>query len=357
MVPLTLASCAELDHSVNGSRPAVKPDAASIVLDVRPATDQAPCIEPGVMRIWPVPTDVLVLLDRSSTMDVAFGSGSRYQAVAEVLADLVTVYQDHVRFGYMEMPGRSGCDTQGPNCCVSPPSVPVALGNAPAMLSAIAQAAPLGGGTPMAASLFEAGRYFVTSKDNVENRYVLLATDGAPSCTAAGSLAGTSSTSPSACDEAKAQVEALGSVGVKVIVLAVGVDSVTGGAEADCLESLAGAGGVSPAYGKRGYYRAEDPVQLENALEQVFGVLEQPSCHLSIPQVDSQAPVRVLLDGQEIPYDDENGWRWWNSTTVQITGVYCRQIQRFQVSSFEASYHGCETSCIERGGCAAPPPS
>lgn len=355
-IPLVLgAGCAEIDHSVDGAPPATQADAMVVLPDVRLATDTPPCIEPGLMRIVPVPTDVLILLDRSSTMDVAFGSGSRYQAVAGVLSDLVTSYQDYVRFGYMEMPGRTGCETQTPSCCVSPPSVPLAPGNAPAVISALAQAAPLGGGTPTAAALFTAGQYYVSSKDYVANRYVLLATDGVPSCTASGVLAsGTSSTS-SACDDAKTQVDALGAVGVKVIVLSVGADSAAAG-DSECLEVLAKAGGVAPANSRHRYYTAEDPVQLQNALEHIFGVLSQPSCFLSIPQVDNRAPVRVLLDDQEIPYGDENGWRWADSTTVQITGVYCKQIQQFRVRAFAATYYGCESNCIDRGECAAPPP-
>jgi Mg-chelatase subunit ChlD len=348
------AACAEIDHSVDGG-PTAKPDASGILLDVRLATDKPPCIEPGLVRIQPVPTDVLLLLDRSSTMEVAFGSGSRYQAAAGLLSDLVATYQDRVRFGYMEMPGRTGCETQTPTCCVSPPSVPVAPGSAAAVISALGQAAPLGGGTPMAAALFAAGQYFVSSKDSMPNRYVLLATDGGPSCTVSGALISSTSGTSAACDDAKTQVDTLGSsVGVKVIVLSVGADAAATD-DSECLEALAKAGGMA-ASGRHRYYTAEDPVQLQNALEQAFGALSQPSCFLSIPQVDKRAPVRVLLDDQEIPYGDENGWRWADSTTVQITGAYCKQIQQFQVSSFVASYYGCESNCVDRGECTGPPP-
>jgi hypothetical protein len=325
--------------------------------DVRLATDKPPCIEQGLMRIEPVPADILVLLDRSSTMDVASGSGSRYQVLAGVLSDMVTAYQDRIRFGYMEMPARSGCENQTPSCCVSSPSVPVALGNAAAVVSAIDQAGPLGGGTPTAAALFVAGRYFVGGKDFAANRYVLLATDGVPSCTAAGTLADGVTGASSACDDARAQVDALGSVGVKVIVLSVSHDSPVAGDDSECLQALGQAGGVAPNAGRRSYYTADDPVQLQDALEQIFGVLSQPSCYLSIPRVDRLAPVRVLLDNQEIPYGGDDGWRWADSTTVQITGAYCKQIQRFQVSSFAASYYGCESTCVDRGECTAPPPS
>lgn len=322
---------------------------------MRLPTDKAPCIESALMKIRPVATDVLVLLDRSSTMSVALGSGSRYQAVVGVLTDLVTAYQAHVRFGYMEMPGRSGCETQVPACCVSPPSVPVALGNASAMISAFNQSAPLSGATPTAAALFVAGRYYVSNKDYVTNRYVLLATDGVPSCTSLGALTRGGSDSSAACTDAKAQVEALGSVGVKVLVLSVGPDSAADEEDSDCLEALAKAGGAAPPRGKHSYYTTEDPAQLQEALEQIFGVVAEPSCLLSIPEVDREAPVRVLLDGQEIPYDAVDGWGWSDSSTVQVTGAYCKQIQQFQVKSFEASYYGCG-ECIDRGGCESPPP-
>lgn len=360
--------CAGIDHvnhAGDASTP-TGPDVATILLDARLSDGQL-CTELGVMRIDPRAADVLILLDRSSSMEAAFGAGSRYQAVAGVLSDLVTAYQNHVRFGYMEMPGRQGCDGQAEGCCVSPPRVELGLGNAAAITSALADAAPLGGGsTPMAAALLAARGYFDGLGYSGADRYVLLATDGAPGCTVSGTLSKGSAASLSACADAKTQVDALVLVGVKVMVLALGsnpasdADSDTPGGA--CLDLLARAGGAPSSKDGPSYYSAADPGTLSLAIQRIFGALSQPSCFLWLPTVpgDPGKPaVGVYLDGQAIPQSDENGWTWGNSAgEIEITGAYCKQIQQFQVSGFEARYT-CPATCIERGGCQSggPPPS
>jgi len=340
-------SCAGIDTSPDSG---IRTDSSAIVLDdARKSPGQVPCQVPGPMYLVPRPADVLVLLDRSGSMATAFGSGSRYQAVAALLSDLALAYQKHVRFGYLEMPGRSGCDFQMPGCCASPPVVELALDNAQAMTSAIAQAAPVGGNTPTAAALAAAQSYFDTLDDGVRNRYVLMATDGVPSCTLSGAFSsGNSSTSPG-CADALAEVGALGDSGVKVIVLSVGLDSAANPGETSCLDALAQAGGAAIPQASPGYYSAEDPDQLQRAIERIFGEVSRPSCLLEMPRINMDSVVGVYLDGYEIPNDTENGWTWDNSSSslgIRITGAYCDQIQQFQVSSFEVRYYSCD----------APPP-
>jgi len=349
------AGCAGIDDTVDGS-PTTKADAAGIMLDVRWSNDKDRCRESGSMAITSRPTDVLVLLDRSSSMDTAFGSGSRYQAVAGVLSQIVTTYQSHVRFGYMEMPGRVGCDAQSDACCASLPAVALGLGNAQAMVSALAEAAPLGGATPTAAALLAARLYYGALDDGVTNRYVLMATDGVPSCTLSGTpWNGTNSTSVP-CQDALVQVQGLVSGGVHLLVLALGSDAVSSPGEVGCLDVLASAGGTALEPGNTSYYSATTPERLDLAIEQIFGVLGQPSCILAIPPTEDRSSVDVFLDGQEIPFGAKDGWHWLDySWNIQITGAYCQQIQQFQVNGFEARY-GCPVGCIDRGECTSPPP-
>jgi hypothetical protein len=333
-------------------------DGGGILLDVKNAADQQPCVVVGAMPIAPRPADVLILFDRSGSMDAAFGAGSRYQALAALVSDLVTSYQGHVRFGYMEMPGRTGCVNQSLGCCASPPSVELALGNALAMTTAIRQAVPLGGNTPTASALLAARVYFDQLDDGIDNRYVLLTTDGPPSCTLSGTLSeGNGRTAP-ACLDALVEVQGLVASGVKVLVLAVGAEVGGGGGAGagagagaggeGCLDALAHAGGAALSPGAPGYYSAANPDQIEAAIEQIFGAVGQPSCVVPLPPDAKQGTIAVYLDGYEIPEvpnDLADGWCRNcspNPADIRITGAYCEQIQRFQVDGFEVHYEvGC----------------
>ena len=335
--------CAGVDDSATpvGGRDA----AAGVMSEVRKAAEQPPCHASNLIDLDPRPTDMLILLDRSGSMETAFGSGSRYQALATLLGDLVTTYQQHIRFGYMEMPGRSGCEGQAVGCCASPPSVELAPDNAPAVLAAIANAAPVEGNTPTASALLQAKTYYDALDDGVNNRFVLLATDGVPDCTLSGTLSQGAGDVSSACLDALAEVQGLVAAGAKVIVLSVADEGAASTGGTNCLDTLAHAGGAAISPGSPGYYSVATPEQLRTAIEQSFGAEDQPSCVVKLPSVDTSRPVIVELDGNAIPNDLYRGWHFDYSLTqpaIRVTGEYCDRIQTFQFSSFEVEYSGCE---------------
>jgi len=339
--------CAEVDDTTDGGG---RRDAVAHVPDGG-ATSSLGCSIKSTVALVPQPADLLILLDRSGSMDTAFGSGTRQQAVASELTDVVTAFAAHVRFGYQELPGRQGCSGQAvAGCCASAPTVGVAADNAAAVVAAIAAASPVDGNTPTAAALRAADGYYDALADGIENRYVLLATDGAPNCTLAGDLSAGDTSNVGACADALAEVAALVSAGVRVIVLGVGPDlaaDTTG--VAACLDALAHAGGAAASPGSPGYYSANDPVELQLAVEQIFGGVTRPSCVLPFKTepLDNSA-VALYLDGQQIPRTSGDGWRLDTSVSppvARVTGVYCDEIQAFQVKTIEARF-GC-TPCIE----------
>jgi len=306
-----------------------------------------PCSAEEAVPLDPVPADVLILLDRSGSMGTAFGAGTRYDAVAATLVEVVGAYAQHVRFGYQELPGRQGCEGQGLDvCCVSPPVLGIGADSA-AVVGAILAAEPVEGSTPLASTLQVALGYWSGLGDAVENRYVLLATDGAPTCTLTGELAsGGVPTSP-ACADALAVVSALAAVSVRVIVLGVGpnlAENVAGGGP--CLDALAHAGGAAASPGSPGYYAASDPEQLRAAVAQIFGGVTRPSCAFRLfePGDNTEDEVAVFLDGQRIPRDKPDGWKLVEGSPkeppfVRITGVYCDQIQAFAIREVKVHYH------------------
>jgi len=337
-------ACAEVDDVVDSGSLARKDATVA-------ANDTADFGLPGcgvtkTVVLDPRQADVLFLLDRSGSMDTAFGPGTRYQAVAGLLTGLVQTYGDHVRFGFQEMPGRQSCAEQlGGGCCASPPLVGISETSGPAVTAAIAAAGPMDGNTPTAASLQAALNYYMSLGDGIANRYVLLATDGAPNCTVAGILssADASSSEGAACSDALAQVDAMVALGVRLVVLSVGpglADDASGSSA--CLDALAHAGGAAASPGSPGYYTAGDPQQLQLAIEQIFGGITRPSCSVQFTTpVPDTSTVAVYLDGKEIPRYTANGWSLDTSLdppSVIISGTYCALIQQFQVSAIDARF-------------------
>ena len=331
-----------------------------VVVDAAVATDaqEAPKADTPEVRppgCWDDPplsedfdprrADVLILLDRSGSMETAFGSGTRYAAISAVLASVVQTYASHVRFGFQEMPGRQGCASASiAACCVSPPLVPVADGNAQAIVGAVSAAAPLDGNTPTAGALHAAGEYYQGLDDGVDNRYVLLATDGVPNCDISGALAPsvTSNDRSAGCADAVAEVDALVGLGIRVIVLAMGqelADDVSDSVA--CLDALAHAGGAAASPGSPGFYATSDPADLEFAVDQIFGGVTSPSCRIRLTQIPDQYSLvddKVFLDGQEI---DHSNWFWDFSQkppAVVIMGSDCERIQHFQVSHITVKF-------------------
>jgi hypothetical protein len=352
-------SCAEVRDPPDASprRDALGPSA-----EAGHGNNLPPCSAEEAVPLDPVPADVLILLDRSGSMGTAFGAGTRYDAVASTLAEVVAAYGQHVRFGYQELPGRQGCEGQGLDvCCVSPPVLGIGADGA-AVVGAIQAAAPVEGSTPLAATLQAALGYFSGLGDTVENRYVLLATDGAPTCTLTGALASGEVPSAPACADALAVVAALAAVSVRVIVLGVGpnlADDVAGGGL--CLDALAHAGGAAASPGSPGYYVAGNPEQLHAAIAQIFGGVTRPSCVFRpfSPEDNTEGDMAVFIDGQRIPRDKPDGWSLVESSPkeapfIRITGVYCDQIRSFAVREVKVHYD-CRV-CVDVTECISDEP-
>jgi hypothetical protein len=308
--------------------------------------------------------DVLILFDRSGSMITEFGAGTRYSVEAALLSDVITAYQDKLRFGFQQFPSRDmpGCEGHALGCCADPPSVGVALGQAKAIAAAVSAAAPVGGSTPTAEALKLAREYFTDLDDGVADRYLLLSTDGQPSCGANGRLAEddvydvNGNLVAGACHDAVAEVEALRELGVTVIVLGVGPGLQNDpGRVPSCLEELARKGGWPRPDGQTWFFSGTEPVRLETALQQIFGGLTRPSCDRDLEQLPPDPDrVEVFFDGHQVPRSNQQGWDFTppsNTRHIRIFGEYCHRLQRFQVSTVDIRL-GCppctEKSCVER---------
>ena len=308
--------------------------------------------------------DVLIVLDASESMGIAFGPGTRYSVLANLLSNLVDAYQSRIRFGLARYPGADAlCLGQAVvGCCAGPPSVEVALGDGEAMQEALSSGLLLAGNTPTASALSRASDYYAGLNDGIVDRFVLLATDGLPSCTLSGQL---SSNSPgdadsgvsSPCQEAVDQVQALSNQGINVLVLAVGAEPTDNPAgPPDCLDQMAQVGGMPSSPSGLAYYSAASPEALQTTIESIFGGLVNLSCRFELdPAPTASAVVSVELDGQPIPRDlnHNDGWDFDSPGAmgyVRIFGEYCDLIRHFRYSTVGASYT-CPPQCANEIGC------
>ena len=318
--------------------------------DVRGSEAGKECVARDPVNLNASSADVLILFDGSDSMGIGFGAGTRYSVLADVLSNLVDSYQRWIRFGFAQFPG---ADAQCPGqmvtgCCAGPPSVGIAPANGTAVGQAIGNVLPLAGNTPTASALQRAHAYYAGLNDGVADRYVLLATDGLPSCALSGALSASQSAEvdaggPNACQDAVAQVQALANDGINVLVLAVGAE-LTDDPEGppDCLEQMARAGWRPQSLSGQGYYSAASPEALQETVEQIFGGVERTSCSFELkppPAPDTQ--VSVYLDGEQIPHNRDDGWDFDSADDmghISLFGEYCDRIQHFRYSTIEAHF-------------------
>ena len=310
--------------------------------------------------IIPKDVDMLVLFDRSGSMSRAFGGSTRFDVARQLLDEVLAAYEGRIRFGFQQFPARGGCTDAGPAaCCAEPFSVPVGLQSGAAISAAIAAAAPVDGNTPTAEALRLAAEFYAGFNDGVTERYVLLSTDGQPSCLQDGSLGKdvirSAKRVEGPCVDALAQVKALAALNVKVIVLGIGADLAMAEQGApSCLEDLAKAGGAA-RFDPPSFFSTANPKDFEKALQKIFGAVTLPSCTMvfSAPAPDANN-VSVFFDRQQIPFDrtHKEGWDWvadQPGRTLHVYGASCNRLERLQVAEVDIFY-GCPP-CESPGAC------
>jgi hypothetical protein len=349
------------DSSARGDGGVDRPGAADA--PIGPAIPE--CTADAAVNLNASVVDVLIVFDGSESMGVGFGSGTRFSVLADVISQLVDDYQGRIRFGFEQFPVADAlCSDQTvTGCCAGPPAVEVASDNGAAVQAALKQMLPPAGSTPTALALRSAHDYYAGHTDEATHRYVLLATDGLPSCTLSGALSSNQPDNGSggvsdACQDAVAQVQALVQDQIDVLVLAVGAELTDDPAgPPNCLDQLAHEGGMpqSTTTG-RAYYSVASPEALQLTLEQIFGGVEKTSCLLDLyPPPGPNEPVAVYLDKKQIPHNSDNGWDFDPegdaavTSRVRIVGQYCDRIEEFRYQTIEARF-GC-SPCDEEGSC------
>ena len=293
------------------------------------------CIEanPETMNL---PPDVLILLDRSGSMaqnvdgsscttgaggrggrpmTVDCGPTSKWTLMTTALVNFVQTVNTPVNWGLMFF------GTGNSNSCTVPTTANVAPAPATASMiaSAIAGTSPATA-TPTTAAETAAAAYL--SKLNDGNpKFILLATDGIPTCGNAECVQG----GAAQCDDANAIAAvqtAHDSMMIPTFVLGIGSD--LGGGEAT-LTSMATVGGF-PRAATPAYYPSSSAADLQAAFATISGMVG--GCFFSVKPVPKSASdiTAVLGDGNPIQQDATDGWTFvtmGGTSGVQLNGKSC----------------------------------
>jgi len=335
--------------------PDPEPDPDPVIEDV----DEETCAT-SVFSPWRVAPDVLILLDRSNSMNDTPPFPPMWDTIRTALIDLSEPPRDsEIWFGLMSLPGSACTGGSDPEIdCLAPgPSevlVGVGSGNH-ALLESTLEGLGTCGGTPVAETLRSARSYLSSLPDH-HPRYVLLATDGAPNCNMSldgstcrcTSYAGCTVMTPWNClDELVTYdvLDELCAASVHTFILGLGSstdwsDVYSGMAEHGCTES---------------YYLAEDLDEIGAALEDIAGLVASCQIELGCSDLTDAAEVNFFTEPGHVlvPRDPgrAHGWDWMDPCDggpyglVEFFGIDCEALFADDLARFVAET-GCPTITI-----------
>jgi hypothetical protein len=316
------------------------------------------------------PAEILLLLDRSKSMiedTTNDGVTLKWNAVLPALKQVIMDTDQAVSWGLKTFPEGTGseCVTGSVTDNVV---VPVAPMNAAAVVAALNDATnpatqPQGNGTPTGDAVTAAFNY-LKKLTSTNPKYILLATDGAPSC------AGTTKDSSTARTYAYTQVMNASSASPPIYTFVVGV-ATNSNSETTTLNMLADAGGRPRVGLLTHFYLGNSTTELTAQLAQITGQAATCTFPLSPPPPvlndatklgmyfpPTGTPTTCTANGDcpggqscvsgqcmlKVPYDGAmgNGWAYTdaNDNAVQAYGSWCDMIKASGANTVQVIY-GC----------------
>ncbi|HXU64748.1 MAG TPA: VWA domain-containing protein [Polyangia bacterium] len=311
------------------------------------------------VSIKPVPPDILIVQDKSRSMSDSSGSNctgancSKWAQVSSAIETVVKATDTTVNWGMIFFANDSSCGV------TSTPIVPIGPMNGSKIQTAFAGNQP-SSETPTTAAMNAAVTYMKTLTDP-NPKFLLLATDGQPTCgtaTGAGGAAGrggvggaggrgtigvppTAGGTPDDSPNAEKAVGDAKTAGFPTFVVGI---ATSGSATAnDTLNIMAKNGGYPQTGASTQYYSVSDTASLVTALNQILG--KTLSCTIPLtdkPDYLSNVAVTAMdPNGKriEIPKDDANGWSFDSSmSNIVLNGSACQQLQSVTLSQYQFIY-------------------
>ncbi len=286
------------------------------------------------------PADVLLVLDRSKSMiehTVPPNGATRWGAVVPALTSVVSDTDASVAWGLKLFPEGEGSECIASSVTAAIP-VEIAGGNAANISAAIMATQALGNGTPTGAAI-AAGTAYLQSR-GVGNQFMVLATDGDPSCPSGDAAEALAVSSISAALAA----------GFPTYVIGV-LDPASDKGKFPVLNQMAEAGGTArsdnPVADK--FYQAYSQEELVSALKAVTG--EVVSCVFEFtgrpPAPDN---IAVKINGERVEQDGtrSEGWAYTSDAylALELFGSACQQVKATTENKVDIIF-GCEGEPIK----------
>lgn len=267
-----------------------------------------------------VPPNLLVVIDRSGSMNEDAGDDSKWNIARNATYNLMSTYAGQIRFGLSLFPGTNQRCTQGSNCGPGAINVPISDDATGEIQSFLTDARTCSFGTPIAEEL-EAIADYTGLEDSERANYVLLLTDG-----------------QATCQDPVPRVTALRNKTPEIRTFVVGFGS---GVDADQLADMAEAGGTARA-GTPSYYQADDAASLRSAFAAIAGSVL--SCEYNLSEVPPDPDLLyVYFDGVSINRNPgrTDGWDYAaGMNRIVFYGAACDRLQSGQVRELTVVY-GC----------------
>ncbi len=249
------------------------------------------------------PPNVLIVLDRSGSMDESAGGGqTKWQVAVAAVNELVTTYGDNIRFGLTLYSGDGGR-----SCTPGAVSVDTGTGTAAEITAALSAVSP-DGKTPIAATLNAMASYSGLEDTGREN-FVLLLTDGKESCSG----------------DTISAVTALRNKTTSIRTFVVGFGD---GVDSDSLNAMAVAGGTATG-GSDDYYQADDASSLQGAFDSI--ATDVLGCTYDLETAPKNAlELIVYLDGELVDEDTtgQDGWSYdGTANRIEFHGGACTKLR------------------------------
>lgn len=287
----------------------------------------------------PQKPDVMIVLDRSSSMEEA----GRWRPSVAAVRSITEQLADVMRFGLALFPSsglggnrwltclgaenREMCLEQAeaasgsPLCSPGEIVVPVADDTAREIATTLTRTRP-SGGTPTADTLRRLVDTYAQAETDPDalthEKYVLLVTDGAPTCPAGNAL----ETTPEDVAATHVALEALAEHDVRTYVIGYGTTGPGNEEIESVLDGFAARGGT----GDEKHRPVEDEASLVTELETIASSIA--SCDFKLDRAPTRADfVLVQLDGERLNLDDPNGWRLVGTRTIRLVGSACERFR------------------------------